>query len=85
MTVDFVMTEGGATLPVRYTGIVPDTFKDEAEVVVEGVLNPDKASFQAHTLLAKCPSKYEGLADTETGREHQKKYGIQSEMLGVAR
>src|SRR3990172_6165205 len=48
----------GNTLNVVYKGIVPDTFKDEADAVFEGKLSPD-GTFQANTLLAKCPSKYE--------------------------
>jgi cytochrome c-type biogenesis protein CcmE len=78
MTVDFVMAEGGATLPVRYTGVVPDTFKDNSEVVLEGRMTPDRGLFRAHTLMAKCPSKYESQYNTEVGREHQKKYGMQT-------
>lgn len=79
MSVDFVMADENVKLPVRYTGIVPDTFKDQSQVVVEGSLNAERTSFQAHTLLAKCPSKYESQYNTKTGREHQKKYGIQSD------
>lgn len=56
--VEFVMTDGGASLPVAYHGIVPDTFVDGADVVVEGALRQD-GTFEAHLLLAKCPSKYE--------------------------
>ncbi|HKQ60552.1 MAG TPA: cytochrome c maturation protein CcmE [Candidatus Polarisedimenticolaceae bacterium] len=56
--VRFVVTDGAAALPVAYHGIIPDTFVDGADVVVEGRLAPDGV-FQAHTLLAKCPSKYE--------------------------
>jgi len=47
------------TIPVTYSGIVPDTFKDAAEVVVEGKYDVQQGEFQAHVLLAKCPSKYE--------------------------
>jgi cytochrome c-type biogenesis protein CcmE len=50
--------DGGATLPVDFTGIIPDTFVDDADVVVEGNRRPDGV-FVATTLLAKCPSKYE--------------------------
>lgn len=50
--------EGGASLPVDYTGIIPDTFVDDADVVVEGG-SRDDGVFVATTLLAKCPSKYE--------------------------
>lgn len=46
------------TITVRYTGVVPDTFKDDAEVIVTGSVQPD-GSFTAKELVAKCPSKYE--------------------------
>ena len=46
------------TMFVRYTGIVPDTFKDGAEVIVEGGMEQD-GTFQAKVLMTKCPSKYE--------------------------
>lgn len=61
--VAFVVTDGEAVLPVRYHGIVPDTFVDNADVVVEGRLAGD-GTFEAHTLLAKCPSKYEAADGT---------------------
>lgn len=44
------------TLTVTYSGIIPDTFKDEAEVVVTGAYG--QGVFQAKEMLAKCPSKY---------------------------
>ncbi len=50
--------DGGATLPVDYAGVIPDTFVDDADVVVEGKRRGDGV-FEASTLLAKCPSKYE--------------------------
>ena len=50
-------------LAVGFEGLIPDTFKDDAEVVVEGIYNPSDPTFEATTLLAKCPSKYEGLGD----------------------
>lgn len=57
-TVSFeVVDEEGARLPVTYAGLVPDAFRDDSEVVIEGRYSPG-GSFQAHTLLAKCPSKY---------------------------
>ena len=45
-------------LPVIYQGIVPDTFKEDMEVVIEGKLNSN-GIFQANSILTKCPSKYE--------------------------
>ena len=44
---------------VMYHGVVPDTFKDNSDVVVEGVYNPAGNEFRATTLMAKCPTKYE--------------------------
>lgn len=58
----FTITDGTSSLPVNYHGIIPDTFVDEAEVVVQGRLQQD-GTFLAHTLLAKCPSKYESTLE----------------------
>lgn len=58
LTVEFTVVEEGETLPVVYTGVIPDTFKDDADVVVEGEL-ARSGVFQAKTILMKCPSKYE--------------------------
>lgn len=62
--VSFVVTDGRSELAVRYHGIIPDTFVDGADVVVEGHLGED-GTFDAHTLLAKCPSKYEAADGTQ--------------------
>ncbi len=51
------------TLPVVYQGIIPDTFSDDAEVVVEGNYRTEEGVFHANVLLAKCPSKYEAQGD----------------------
>ena len=63
-----IVDKGGtATLPVDYTGVIPDTFVEDADVVVEGRREPDGV-FRATTLLAKCPSKYEAAADQRASR-----------------
>ena len=50
-------------LPVVYASLeTPDLFKDGAEVVVEGRM-ARSGSFEATNLLAKCPSKFEGMAE----------------------
>lgn len=57
--VAFTMEDStGTTFPVVYRGIIPDTFTDSVEVVVEGRLD-DRGTFQATVLLAKCASRYE--------------------------
>jgi cytochrome c-type biogenesis protein CcmE len=49
----------GTVVDVTYKGIVPDTFKDEAEVVLKGKLSPNGFHTDAGGVMAKCPSKYE--------------------------
>ncbi|HJR52662.1 MAG TPA: cytochrome c maturation protein CcmE [Gemmatimonadota bacterium] len=46
------------SIPVVYAGTVPDIFREGIQVVVEGTMGSD-GTFQAETLLAKCPSKYQ--------------------------
>jgi cytochrome c-type biogenesis protein CcmE len=70
--VRFVMVEGSAALPVDYEGIIPDTFVDEADVVVHGALHDD-GTFRADQLLAKCPSKYEAAAESGETMPHSEK------------
>jgi len=50
--------ESGETIPVVYSGTVPDIFREGIQVVVEGRIGTD-GTFEAETLLAKCPSKYQ--------------------------
>jgi cytochrome c-type biogenesis protein CcmE len=57
-TVSFDVTDGTQSYPVVYRGLPPDTFDDDADVVVEGRLSRDGV-FHATTLLAKCGSRYE--------------------------
>lgn len=58
----FDITDGQRTMRVQYVGsaVLPDTFKDEALVVLEGEYVAAKSSFDAEVVFAKCPSKYEG-------------------------
>lgn len=46
------------TISVVYAGTVPDIFREGIQVVVEGRMGDD-GTFEAETLLAKCPSKYQ--------------------------
>ena len=60
--VRFVMRDTMPTSDARFTvvykGIIPDTFTDSVDVVVEGKLDGGN-TFQATVLLAKCASRYE--------------------------
>jgi cytochrome c-type biogenesis protein CcmE len=66
--VRFVMSDGTSSLAVNYHGIIPDTFVDRADVVVQGSLETDD-TLNAHELLAKCPSKYEAADGYEPADE----------------
>ena len=58
--VDFVLEGEGKKLPVSYVGgdPLPDTFKDDAQALVEGRPS-DEGRFVAEHVQAKCASKYE--------------------------
>jgi cytochrome c-type biogenesis protein CcmE len=55
----FKVHNKGAEVPAMYTGIVPDTFKDDSEVVLRGTLKADGFHVDPNGVMAKCPSKYE--------------------------
>jgi cytochrome c-type biogenesis protein CcmE len=48
----------GGVVDATYKGIVPDTFKDEAEVVLKGQLTSTGFRTEPNGVMAKCPSKY---------------------------
>lgn len=54
----FTIFGEGRSLSVVYKGIIPDTFKADTDVVVEGRLDPE-GIFEAHSIITKCPSRYE--------------------------
>jgi cytochrome c-type biogenesis protein CcmE len=56
--ISFVIADSGQSLPVVYSGIVPDIFGPGITVVVEGHYT-GTGPFQAQTLLTKCPSKFQ--------------------------
>jgi cytochrome c-type biogenesis protein CcmE len=60
--VSFQVSDGARTFPVIYRGVIPDTFTDSADVIVDGRMGPD-GTFRATTLLAKCASRYESAPD----------------------
>jgi cytochrome c-type biogenesis protein CcmE len=55
--VTFDVTDGAATVPVAYTGILPDLFREGQGVVAEGLVGADGV-FSADTVLAKHDEKY---------------------------
>jgi cytochrome c-type biogenesis protein CcmE len=60
----FQIQNKGMVVPATYTGVVPDTFKDDSEVVLKGTLRPDGFHVEPNGVMAKCPSKYEAKKAT---------------------
>ena len=56
-TVSFVITDKRSTLPVTYTGVLPDLFREGQGVVAEGMLTGEGV-FQADSVLAKHDENY---------------------------
>jgi cytochrome c-type biogenesis protein CcmE len=57
LTITFAITDTIKTIPVSYTGILPDLFREGQGVVAEGKLDPD-GRFLADTVLAKHDENY---------------------------
>ena len=66
----FQVQSNGQIVSATYTGVVPDTFKSDSEVVLKGILSSEGFSVQPNGVMAKCPSKYEakpGAASMPSG------------------
>jgi len=57
LTVNFVVTDMAQRVPVSYTGMLPDLFKEGKGVVAQGKLGPDGV-FRAEQVLAKHDENY---------------------------
>jgi cytochrome c-type biogenesis protein CcmE len=78
----FKVQNNGQVMDASYTGIVPDTFKDESEVVLKGsltnIVTAEGTTVRGFAtapdgIMAKCPSKYE--ESKKVGYETTKKVG----------
>ncbi len=57
LQLEFMITDEEASMPVVYQGVLPDSFKQGTEVIVEGVYAD--GVFKATQIMPTCPSKYE--------------------------
>jgi cytochrome c-type biogenesis protein CcmE len=57
LAVRFEVTDGNRSIPVAYTGILPDLFRENQGVVTEGVIEPSGV-FKADSVLAKHDETY---------------------------
>jgi cytochrome c-type biogenesis protein CcmE len=72
VTIDFVVEDGKARVPVTFEGIVPDLFVEGSGVVAEGSMQPG-GTFRADNLLAKHDENYvpRELADMTAEQKRQ--------------
>jgi len=50
--------DGTKSVPVSYTGVVPDPFREGREVIVSGKLEHGTFVGERDSLVTKCPSKF---------------------------
>lgn len=50
--------DGTESVPVVYSGVVPDPFREGREVIVEGELRQGTFVAERDSLVTKCPSKF---------------------------
>jgi cytochrome c-type biogenesis protein CcmE len=50
--------DGHESLPVTYSGVVPDPFREGREVIVSGELAKGTFVAERDSLITKCPSKF---------------------------
>jgi len=62
----FQVQQNGKIVTATYTGVVPDTFKSDSEVVLKGELSSSGFKVQPNGVMAKCPSKYEAKPGSAT-------------------
>ena len=54
-----------ATIPVVYTGTVPDPFREGREVIVSGTVKDGTFVAEKDSLITKCPSKFADEAEAD--------------------
>jgi cytochrome c-type biogenesis protein CcmE len=57
ISIRFDVSDGKAALPVAYTGVTPDLFREGSGVVADGEFQPD-GTFRATEILAKHDERY---------------------------
>jgi cytochrome c-type biogenesis protein CcmE len=57
LDINFILTDGSANVPVKFSGILPDLFAEGEAAVVNGIID-DKGVFNAEQVLAKHDETY---------------------------
>lgn len=50
--------DGSASIPVAYSGVVPDPFREGREVIISGEVREGRLVAERDSLVTKCPSKF---------------------------
>jgi cytochrome c-type biogenesis protein CcmE len=58
--------DGAESIPVVYQGVVPDPFRDNREIIIEGEMKDGTFVGERDTLVTKCPSKFKNKQDGDT-------------------
>jgi len=56
---------GGTAIPLAYTGVVPDPFREGREVIVNVEKQGGRYIGENNSLITKCPSKYKTAPPSE--------------------
>ncbi len=60
----FKITDSKESLSVVYNGSLPASFRDDTDIIAEGVYQKN-GEFKAKSILVKCPSKYQAKSKKE--------------------
>jgi cytochrome c-type biogenesis protein CcmE len=85
LTVRFRVTDTAQTIPVTYTGLLPDLFKEGKGVVAQGSVGPDGV-FTATEVLAKHDENYmppEAKAAIDTAQKGMSMKSLQAPRTGA--
>ena len=55
----------GESIPVEYTGQIPDPFREGREVIVSGTVTDGVFVAEKDSLITKCPSKFTEEAEED--------------------
>lgn len=72
LKMSFILTDGAATIPVKFEGIPPDLFKEGQGAVVEGYWDSEKA-FHSNMIMAKHSEDYMPIEMKQAGIQLPKK------------
>ena len=83
LDVKFIVTDTAQRLPVEYTGMLPDLFKEGKGVVAQGTVGADGV-FHASEVLAKHDENYMPPAAADALRKAQKDKGTTMPSLSTS-